>query len=344
MDLTPRKRVIAQIGHHETDHVPYVLSFEGDVADHLDEHFGDSDWRTLLDNSIRHIPAPNLVVDQTAGSHVTGPYGSLWRVNRRPFHLERPVLTEPSLAGYVFPDLDALFNDEWRAEAMSAIESTTDHFTVIGFGFGLFERTWALRGFNDALMDAAGDPGFYDELAEQVTVHQLDIIERIVELPVDGVMFSDDWGYQQGVLLGPERWRRFLKDRLARQYARVHEAGKYVLSHCCGSIATILPDLIEIGLDVYQSVQPEAKDSSPYELKRLFGDRMTFWGGLGSQSTIPFGTPESIKAEVNRLCCEMGQGGGYILAPAKALQPETPTENAAAVVEAFLAQAGVALG
>jgi uroporphyrinogen decarboxylase len=341
---TQRERVIAQIQHRETDYVPYVLDFEGDVAKQLDAYFGEPQWRELLDNAIRRIPTPNLVVDQEAGDYVRGPYGSLWRVNRRPFHLEQPVLDEPSLEGYAFPDLDGYFTSAWRAEAEAAIAAQADHFTVIGFGFGLFERTWAMRGFNEALMDAAGDPGFYDELAERVTLHQLDIIERIVTLPVDGVMFSDDWGYQEGVLLGPERWRRFLKDRLARQYAAVHEAGKYVLTHCCGSIAAILPDLIEIGLDVYQSVQPEARDSNPYELNRRFGDRMTFWGGLGSQSTVPFGTPESIRAEVGRLCREMGRGGGYVLAPAKALQPETPVENAAAVVEAFLEQAGVSLG
>jgi uroporphyrinogen decarboxylase len=116
-----------------------------------------------------------------------------------------------------------------------------------------------------------------------------------------------------------------------------------VLTHCCGSIEEILPDLIEIGLDVYQSVQPEAANSNPYDLKRKYGDRMTFWGGLGSQSTIPFGTPEGIRAEVARLCREMGRGGGYILSGSKHLQPETPTENAAAVVEAFLEQAGVTL-
>lgn len=340
MAMTPKERVIAQINHQETDHIPYTLSFEGDVAERLDEHYGNPHWRAQIDSAIRHLPTPNLVVDETAGPYATGPYGSVWRVNRRPFHLEEPALGTPSLVGYDFPDLDGLFDDEWRAEALRAAEASRDHFTVIGFGFGLFERTWALRGFTEALMDAAAAPDFYDELAEAVTLHQLDIIDRILRLPVDGIMFSDDWGYQQGVLLGPARWRRFLKDRLARQYARVHEAGKYVLTHCCGSIEAILPDAIEIGLDVYQSVQPEARDSNPYELKRRYGDQVTFWGGLGSQSTVPFGTPAGIRAEVARLCREMGRGGGYVLAPAKALQPETPTENAAAVVEAFLEQAG----
>jgi uroporphyrinogen decarboxylase len=100
--------------------------------------------------------------------------------------------------------------------------------------------------------------------------------ERLLDLPVDGPMFGDDWGYQRSVLLGPERWRRYLKPRLARMYARGHEARKVVLTHCCDSIETILPNAIEIGLDVYQSVQSEARDSNPYELKRKYGQRITF--------------------------------------------------------------------
>jgi len=99
-----------------------------------------------------------------------------------------------------------------------------------------------------------------------------------------------------------------------------------------------MPDIIEIGPDVLQSIQPEAMN--PYELKRKWGDKITLWGGLGSQSVIPFGTPDAILAEVRRLCEEMSPGGGYILGPAKALQPETPTENAAAVLEAFLLHSG----
>lgn len=76
------------------------------------------------------------------------------------------------------------------------IEQQRDYFLVAGFGFGLFERTWALRGFNEALMDAAADPGFYDDLVEAIAEHQLEVIEQLLQLPVDGIMFSDDWGYQ----------------------------------------------------------------------------------------------------------------------------------------------------
>jgi uroporphyrinogen decarboxylase len=96
-----------------------------------------------------------------------------------------------------------------------------------------------------------------------------------------------------------------------------------------------MPDIIEIGMDVLESAQPEPAGMNPYELKRKWGEKITFWGCLGSQSTIPRGTPDEIRQEVRRLKREMGRGGGYILAPAKPLQPETPVENAAAVVEAF---------
>ncbi len=136
-------------------------------------------------------------------------------------------------------------------------------------------------------------------------------------------------------MIGPECWRRHLKPRYARIYEAAHAQGKITISHCCGSVADIMPDLIEIGLDVLESVQPEARGMDPYELKKNWGDKIAFWGCLGSQSTIPFGSPAGIRAEVGRLRDRMGEGGGYILAPAKDLQPETPTENAIAALEAF---------
>ena len=345
--MTPKERVIAQINHQETDPIPYTLGFdeEGHFEERLDDHFGSDAWQGLLDSAIRSLPRPGtgVIVDETVERYYTDAYGTTWQVDRRPYGLVEPALKEPSLEGYEFPDVDALFDPDWEDEARREIEEQGDHFLVASFGFGLFERSWTIRGFDNTMKDVAAHPDFYDELVERIADHHLEMVERVLGLPIDGVMLSDDWGYQRGVIIGAERWRRFLKPRMARLYARAHEAGKYTLTHCCGSIEEIIPDLIEIGLDVYESVQPEAKNNSPYELKQKYGDEITFWGGLGSQTTIPFGTPEEIKAEVARLCREMGRGGGYILAPAKVLQPETSIDNAAAVVEAFLEQAGVAV-
>ena len=344
MSLSPRDLVLAQINHQETDHVPYTLRYEEDVANRLDTYYGSSVWRSLVNSAIWRLPAPKLDQLEATGTYYTDHYGCVWRVDRRPWHLVETALKAPSLEGYELPEVDAMLDEAWdREETLEAIEKQEDHFLVISVGRGVFERAWTLRGFEEGLMDSVANPVFYEELIEGLTNHQMEIVERLLELPVDGIMFADDWGYQQGLLMRPELWRRSLKPHLARLYARIHEAGKYVLTHCCGGIEAIMPDLIEIGLDVYQSVQPEPKDNSPYELKRKYGDKMSFWGGLGSQSIIPFGEPDEIRAEVSRLCREMGRGGGYILAPAKDLQPDTPTKNAAAIVESFLEQAGAPL-
>lgn len=267
-------------------------------------------------------------------------YGSLWRMDCRPFHLETPVLREPSLDNLVLPDPGTLFPDPWMAEAGKFICDHQDRFVVGAYGYGLFERTWTLRGFENMLMDCVIEEDFYDELLERITVHHLDLIDRLLELPLDGIMLSDDWGYQHGVLIGAERWRKLLKPRVARLYQRVHDAGKIALNHCCGSVAEIMPDLIDIELDVLESVQPEADGMNPYALKKQYGEHITFWGGLGSQSIIPFGTPAELTAEINKLAREMSVAGGYILAPAKDLQPGTPVGNAAAIVEAFIAHSG----
>lgn len=337
MNVTQKERVYAQIRHQETDPVPYTLRwYEEEVAERLDDHYGGTEWRGWIDSAIRTVTGPKLVPDDTSGARYTDQYGSTWQVDLKPWHMIEPAIKTPSLKDYVFPDVDVLFKPGWDEEALAYIEQHPDHFLVIGYGFGPFERSWALRGFEDVMADVALNPGFYAELIEKVVDHQLEILDRLVKLPVDGIMFSDDWGYQKGVLIGAERWRRMVKPHLARLYARAHEADKLALNHCCGSIVDIIPDLIEIGLDVLESVQPEAAGMNPYALKRQFGSDLTFWGGLGSQSTIPFGTPDTIRAEVARLRTEMGKGGGYILSPAKALMQDTPTANAAALVESLV--------
>jgi uroporphyrinogen decarboxylase len=337
--MKPRDVVLAQIHHRETQPVPYTLGFEGDVAERLDAHYGGPEWRERLTPYIVSVG----VVDSWGSvdldeARVRDAYGTVWRMDRRPHHVESPGLPEPSFDGYDFPTAERLLVDEpARQAALETCRQRRDSFRVANIGWGLFERSWTIRGFENALMDVVAHEGFYEELLDRLTELYLHFVAESVKLPVDAIMFGDDWGDQRGVIIGPDRWRRLLKPRWARLYRAVHDAGKLVVSHCCGNITDLLPDVLEMGLDVLESCQPEAMDV--YELKRRYGRHITFWGGLGTQWTTPFGTPEQIRREVRRLCTEMGRGGGYVLAPAKSLQPETPTENAAAVVEAFADQA-----
>lgn len=338
--MTPKEMVLEQINHRETRPVPFTLSFEPNIAEALDEYWGGPDWRKRLTPYILGVPSGVVTSSREPIDDVYGrdPYGGIWRLDRRPYHLETPPLAGPTLEGYGFPRPQAFFRPGLKEEGRAMCANNSDSFLTLSLGWGLFEASWGIRGFENILVDSVTEPDFYEELLDRLMANFLAFVEYVSDLPVDAIMFGDDWGDQRGVILGPERWRKFLKPRWAKIYEAVHARGKYVITHCCGSVVDIMPDIIEIGLDVLESVQPEARGMNPYELKRQWGDKLTFWGCLGSQSTIPFGTPEHIRSEVRRLCAEMGKGGGYILAPAKALQPETPIENAVAVVEAFTQQ------
>jgi uroporphyrinogen decarboxylase len=337
--MTNREIVKAQINHEEMHPVPYTLGFEGDVALKIDEYYGNTEWRKKLIPYIIGVSAVDTMTrTRIDDMRETDPYGVIWRMDRRPWYLEKAPLDKPSFDGYDFPKPEIFMRPERKEQAKVICEEHKDKFLIGHLGWGLFEVSWSLRGFENILMDAAMYPDFYEEMLDKIMNLYLAFVEYTVDLPVDAIMFGDDWGDQRNVILGPDLWRQFLKPRWAKIYDSVHAGGKLVISHCCGSIASIMPDVIEIGLDVLESVQPEAEGMNPYELKKKYGDKLTFWGGLGTQSTIPYGTPESIKAEVRRLCTEMGKGGGYILSPAKPLQPETSAENAAAVVEAFTEQ------
>ena len=337
--MTPREIVLEQIHHRPTKPVPYVLGFEGDVAERITGHYGDEAWRERLVTYIAGCGGIDRRKEETIDEGRTRDlFGSIWRTDRRPFHLEQPGLPRPSFDGYDFPAAGDFVAPDMKQNALEKLKELSECFTTIGAGWGLWESCWAIRGFENALMDCVAEPDFFAELLDRLTEVYLEQLELCADIPADAFMFGDDWGDQRGVMIGPERWRRYLKPRYARIYEAAHAQGKIVISHCCGSVVDIMPDAIEIGLDVLESVQPEARGMNPYELKRKWGDKITFWGCLGSQSTIPFGTPEEIRAEIQRLRREMGEGGGYILAPAKSLQPETPTQNAVAVVEAFTAE------
>ncbi len=336
--MTPRDIVLGQIAHHDTPEVPYTLVCEADVSARLDAHYGGPHWRTRLTTYITMVAAvdtnPKEPVDAI---HVRDGYGGIWRQDMRPWHLEAPPLAQPTLDGYAFPAPETFFRPAWKEQACVTCATAADTFRVGSLGWGLFERSWNLRGFENILMDSIAEPDFFEEVLDRLMQLYLAFVAYTADLPIDGILFGDDWGDQRGIILGPERWRRFLKPRWAKIYQAVHAAGKVVMSHSCGSVAEIMPDLIEIGLDVLESVQPEAAGMNPYELKKKWGNAITFWGCLGSQSTIPRGTPDAIRREVCRLKTEMARGGGYILAPAKPLQPETPTENAVALIEALTA-------
>lgn len=332
--MTPREIVYEQLSHRETELVPYTLVFEPEVETRLDQHFGSEVWQERLTQYI--VSSDNIAVTLTTEPfpRVTDVFGTVWKTDELPKVVLEPALKDPGFQDYSFPTVERLLDHDIISRAKK-LAAESESFVVIRAGVSLW-WTWYLRGFEQTLMDCIAEEEFYEELLDRMMHLTLEVIDACADIPADAIMMGDDWGSQRGVLIGPDRWRRFFRPRYARIFDAVHKHGKIAIMHCCGSVADIMSDIIEIGLDVLESVQPEAADMNPYELKKKWGDRITFWGGLGSQSTIPFSTPEEIRLEIQNLRREMGKGGGYILAPAKPIRSETPTENVLAVIEEFL--------
>ena len=335
--MNKRDRVLMAIKHQATDIVPYQVDFTQQSHDRVaawlhDEHFTDQ-----IDNHITSAYYSGWMIEQQPGSgYWRDDFGVLWNKNGADKDIgviDGLVIPEPDLGTYRFPELD----EARLRDAYSALTSSdTDTFRFGAIGFSMYERAWTLRGMENLLTDMILEPDFVDALLDAITEYNMRIIDIALEYPIDGFHFGDDWGQQHGMIMGPDYWRRFIKPRMARMYARVKAAGKPVSQHSCGDIHEIFPDLIDIGLDVYQTVQPEIYDLK--NLKQNFGHDLTFWGCISTQRLLPYATPVEVRRVTRETIRLMGAGGGYVAAPTHAVPGDVPPENIMAMLEAMREQ------
>jgi uroporphyrinogen decarboxylase len=186
------------------------------------------------------------------------------------------------------------------------------------------------------LMDLHLEPAFVEDLLDGLEAVCNGVIDRLLadhHNCMDAIGLSEDYGTERALLLNPEHWQRFIKPRLARMCHRIHHGGKRVYIHSCGHVTPIIPDLIEIGVDMLQPIQPEAMDI--LALKRRFGQDLCFLGGISTQKTLPCGTIQDVRCEVRQCLEYMAAGGRYVMAPAKPILPGVPVANAIALIDAF---------
>jgi uroporphyrinogen decarboxylase len=185
-------------------------------------------------------------------------------------------------------------------------------------------------------VDLARKPAFVEELLERITEIQVRLAQRFAALGVDGGYFGDDYGAQKHLLFSPRTWRELFKPRLARMFAVFRETGVPVILHSDGDIAEIVPDLVEIGLTTLNPVQPEVLDHA--WLKRTFGDRVSFYGGVSTQTVLPQGTPAEVRSAVETCVQTLAaDGSGLVVAPSHRLTADMPMENVDALLAAFAA-------
>ncbi len=333
MPSTPRERVMQALSHHQPDATPWQIDLTSDARHRLAAYLRTEDLEPVLQNHLAICSDGYFV--EVSPDRWQDQFGIVWNrsIDKDIGNVERYLLPEPTLAGYTFPAPDLARN----ARALEALLAAhPERFSVTGVGFSMFERAWTLRGMENLLTDMVLNPGFVDDLMDRILEYNLQAIDHMLGYDVDCIRFGDDWGQQRGLIMGPKHWRRFIKPRVAQMYARVKEGGRYVMQHSCGAIQELFPDLVEMGLDIFNTFQPEVMDVA--WCKREFGRDLTFYGGISTQQVLPRATPGEVREVVRRMIDTVGQDGGYIVAPTHAIPRDVPPENIVAMLEVVQAQ------
>ncbi len=322
-----RQLVIDIINKKEREVLPYHLDLTDKVKNRLIEYFGDPHFEEKVGNSL--VTQRNESFTTLKGNKEQDMFGVVWNKDQEGDFgiVDQYILKAPSIKGYTFPKPD---EGLIRQKCQTLIKSG-NQFKMYIIGFSLFERAWTLRGMENLLMDFVLNPVFVEELLDRIVEYNMAVMDIAMEYDIDCIFFGDDWGQQRGLIMGPVFWRRYIKPRLARMYERVKAKGLYVAQHSCGDIHEIFPDLIDIGLDIYNTFQPEIYDVE--KVKREYGSHLTFYGGISTQQLLPKASPDQVKAEMRRLMGIIGKGGGYIVAPTHAIPNDVPTENILAFLE-----------
>jgi uroporphyrinogen decarboxylase len=191
----------------------------------------------------------------------------------------------------------------------------------------LFESAWYLRGMDQLFMDMMLNPEYAHALFEKIMAYPRALLSEFIRMGVDMVWVGDDVATQRGMLMSPEMWRTYIKPQYASLISELKTLRPEIkiAYHSCGNCRDVIPELIEIGIDVLHPIQPKAMD--PVLVKRDFGNRIVLFGGMDIQEIMPFGDTETVEREVDRLIEGCSPGGGFILAGAHHLQADTPTEN-----------------
>lgn len=332
--MEKRRRVLDAINHVETDVVPWQADFTHQELEKIIRHTGDADFARHVGNHIRSVYFDGYLEELPGRpGYFQDDYGVLWNRNGADKDIgmiEGCVIPEPDIRLIRMPTLQA---DRLRAEYARMTAAGDGTFHLGSIGFSLFERAWTLRGMENFLADMLEEPDFADALLDAICDFNLQVMDIAFEFALDGFYFGDDWGQQKGLIMGPHLWRRFLKPRLARMYAHAKQKGLKVFQHSCGDIHEVFPDLIDIGLDVYQTFQPEIYDIQA--VKQAFGRDLTFFGGISTQRLLPFATPDEVRAKTREILSIMKPGGGYIVSPTHAVPGDVPPENILAMLEVF---------
>jgi uroporphyrinogen decarboxylase len=333
--MTRKERVRKALFCEPIDHVPTqinctsafrrIIAAYFDVSlDQLPEYLGNHMLRVDISHSGRLSDDGNVRFDWWGVGFDTREEGYFAAIN--------PLAEEQDLDLYHWPDPYA--PDLLRDAEETIAAKGEEYFIIPNLGFALFERAWSLRGFEQFFMDMATVPTYAGSLLDRITEIQLVLIHRYLDLGVHGGYFGDDYGAQKNLLFSPRMWRMLIKPRLARLFYPFIERGLPIIMHSDGQIQQILPDLLEIGLTTLNPVQSEVMDH--VWLQENYGTRLSFYGGISTQTVLPHGTADDVKESVSQIINTLApEGTGLVIAPSHRLMSDIPIQNVAVLLEAF---------
>lgn len=342
--MTPRERVLAAMRRQTPDRPPLEFNFTPSLMETLKEKTGKDNVQEAFDLDVVNAglaPAPT----QKDYSHWhegrsfrPGTTINGWGVAQEPgslyhfTHRVSPLAGKPAaaLADYELPDRDHPACFEGLAEKVAAVHARG--YAASGMVGHTYETAWQVRGLDEFLTDMVLDPDPLEAFVERIAEQNREIARQYAKAGVDVVRFGDDVANQRAMMFSPDLWRRFFKERLRSQIAAARAEKPDVLTwyHSDGNVEAILPELIEVGVDILNPVQPECMDLP--SLKERYGDAVSFWGCIGTQTTMPWGTPDEVRRTVAQTVETMGPG--LLVAPTHVLEPEVPWENILALTDA----------
>ena len=330
--------MLLALSHKTTDRVPLDFWGTPETREKLRLHFGAGDDEPVLkalDIDIRQFqPEYKGVIDRRPD----GSYIDEMGVHRRPVRNEFCVYEEYAsfplgyvedlrdFERYTWPDIDK-FDFESLPEQIGDAHKT--YYIKIQTG-GLFELAWALRGYEQFMIDMIESPEIPHFIMDKLTDFYCEYVRRAMKYAgdkYDMVYTYDDIAAQNSLLMSKDMWREFLQPYHIRLNKVIHDYGKTVMYHSCGAIYDMIPLLAELPIDVLNPIQPAARDMDFGKIKENFGRALCFHGGMDIQHLLPHGTPDEVRAGVQRAIALLGKGGGYILTSAHYIQADTPVEN-----------------
>jgi uroporphyrinogen decarboxylase len=352
--MTSRERTLAALSRQNTDMVPFSLGFginypaKTALAEYMKTDMGALDRLLASISDIRHV-APKYIGPKDRNiSLPDGSYLDIWGVLRSPVRNQKDTymeiakhpladMTEKELESYVFPKI-GWFDFSVIPEQIEA-HNKNGEYAIMASGGNIFESSWYMRGLENMLGDLLAEKEFAARLLGMVADYFVGYSRKILEAAngkIDLMFTADDIGGQNGLLISLPLWEEMLKPHHKRLNETIHEYGAKVVYHSDGAVMEAVDGLVDMGIDVLEALQFDAAGMDPAALKETAGDRLCFHGGVSVQSTLPFGTPGQVEAEVKERIKVLGKDGGYILAPSHAVQAGTPPEN----IYAFLKAAG----